>query len=112
MPLLVLLGLLMAESRIYACTNVIVTPGASKDGSSLVSYAADSHWLYGELYFHKGGKHKKGSMIDIREWDSNRPLGQIAQVPYTYKTVGNMNQHQLIIAETTWGGRPGLSDEN
>lgn len=112
MPLLVLLGLLMAESRSSACTNVIVTPGASKDGSSLVSYAADSHWLYGELYFHKGGKHKKGSMIDIREWDSNRPLGQIAQVPRTYKTVGNMNQHQLIIAETTWGGRPGLSDKN
>lgn len=112
MPLLVLLGLLMAESRSSACTNVIVTPGASKDGSSLVSYAADSHWLYGELYFHKGGKHKKGSMIDIREWDSNRPLGQIAQVPRTYKTVGNMNQHQLIIAETTWGGRPGLADEN
>lgn len=112
MPLLVLLGLLMAESRSSACTNVIVTPGASKDGSSLVSYAADSHWLYGELYFHKGGKHKKGSMIDIREWDSNRPLGQIAQVPRTYKTVGNMNQHQLIIAETTWGGRPGLADKN
>lgn len=112
MPLLVLLGLLMAESRSSACTNVIVTPGASKDGSSLVSYAADSHWLYGELYFHTGGKHKKGSMIDIREWDSNRPLGQIAQVPRTYKTVGNMNQHQLIIAETTWGGRPGLADEN
>lgn len=112
MPLLVLFGLLMAEGRSSACTNVIVTPGASKDGSSLVSYAADSHWLYGELYFHKGGKHKKGSMIDIREWDTNRPLGQITQVPRTYRTVGNMNQHQLIIAETTWGGRPGLADEN
>lgn len=93
-----------------ACTNVIVTPGASKDGSAIVSYAADSHVLYGELYFHPAASWKKGSMLDVVEWDTYRPLGSIAQIPYTYQTMGNMNEHQLIIAETTWGGRPELAD--
>lgn len=100
----------LAESHTDACTNVIVTPGASKDGSSLVSYAADSHVLYGELYFHPAARFKAGSQLAIREWDTNKPLGSIAQVARTYQTVGNMNQHQLIIAETTWGGRPELKD--
>ncbi|MBO6169462.1 MAG: C69 family dipeptidase [Bacteroidales bacterium] len=88
-----------------ACTNVIVTPGASADGSSIISYAADSHWLFGELYFHKAARWKAGTMLPIREWDTNKPLGSIAQAPFTYQTVGNMNEHQLIIGETTWGGR-------
>ncbi len=89
----------------FACTNIIITKGASKDASSMISYAADSHWLYGELYFHKAARHPLGSTCQIREWDTNKPLGEIAQVPYTYQTMGNMNEYQLIIAETTWGGR-------
>lgn len=93
-----------------ACTNILVTKGASADGSTLVSYAADSHWLFGELYFHPAANWATGSQMPIHEWDSNRYLGEIAQVPYTYKTVGNMNEHQLIIAETTWGGRLELMD--
>ena len=96
--------------RALACTNVIITPGASSDGSAMVSYAADSHWLYGELYFHPAARFKAGSKLDIREWDSNRPLGQIDQVRRTFQTVGNMNEKQLIIAETTWGGRMELMD--
>ena len=88
-----------------ACTNVIITPGASLDGSSMVSYAADSHWLFGELYFRPGGKWKAGAMLPIVEWDTAKPLGSIAQVPVTWQTMGNMNVHQLIIGETTWGGR-------
>ena len=103
---------LAAQFRTDACTNVIVTPGASKDGSSIVSYAADSHWLYGELYFHPAARFNAGSKLAIREWDTQRPLGSIAQVPQTLQTVGNMNQHQLIIAETTWGGREEQVDEN
>ena len=95
-----------------ACTNVIVSPGASTDGSSMVSYAADSHWLFGELYFRKAGKWKPGEKLAIYEWDSNRPLGSIAQVERTYQTVGNMNVHQLIIGETTWGGREEQVDTN
>ncbi len=93
-----------------ACTNIIVTRGASKDNSAMVSYAADSHWLYGELYFHPAMDWKAGTMLNIVEWDTSKPLGQIPQVPHTYKTVGNMNEHQLIIGETTWGGRLELMD--
>jgi dipeptidase len=76
----------------------------------MVSYAADSHWLYGELYFHPAMDWKDGTMLNIVEWDTSKPLGQIPQVPHTYKTVGNMNEHQLIIGETTWGGRLELMD--
>ena len=97
--------MLFPQGRAEACTNVIVTKGASADGSVMVSYAADSHVLFGELYYHKAAKWKAGSMLPIIEWDSYRPTGSIAQVARTYQTVGNMNEHQLIIAETTWGGR-------
>ena len=93
-----------------ACTNIIVTRGASADNSNMVSYAADSHVLYGELYFHPAAVWKAGSELKVIDWDSYRPLGVIAQVPRTYKTVGNMNEYQLIIGETTWGGRRELRD--
>lgn len=111
LPLLAL-ALLVPKTQGNACTNVIITPGASADGSSIVSYAADSHWLYGELYFNPASRHKAGSMLDIREWDTQKPLGSIAQTERSYQTVGNMNEHQLIIAETTWGGRPELVAES
>ena len=101
---------LSAFYRCEACTNIIVTPGASADGSSMVSYAADSHTLYGELYFSPAARFNAGSRLAIREWDTNRPLGDIAQAGSTYPTVGNMNEHQLVIAETTWGGREELYD--
>ena len=109
LPLLVAAALL-SGNRADACTNVIVTPGASADGSSMISYAADSHTLYGELYFTPAGTFGPGSTLSIREWDTQRPLGSIAQAATTYQTVGNMNEHQLIIAETTWGGPEELSD--
>lgn len=101
---------LSAFYRCEACTNIIVTPGASADSSSMVSYAADSHTLYGELYFSPAARFNAGSRLAIREWDTNRPLGDIAQAGSTYQTVGNMNEHQLVIAETTWGGREELYD--
>ena len=93
-----------------ACTNIIVTKGASEDGSCLVSYAADSHQLYGELYFKKAADWPQGSMMDVYNWDSGRYGGQIPQVTHTYQTVGNMNEHQLIICETTFGGREELAN--
>ena len=96
--------------RSRACSNVIVTPGASADGSSMVSYAADSHMLFGELYFLPGGHWKAGAMRQIIEWDTFRPLGAIPQVPVTYQRVGNINVNQVIIGETTWGGRLELMD--
>ena len=93
------------------CTNVIVTRGASKDGSVLVSYAADSHALFGELYYKPAADWKAGTMLKVYDWDTHRFLGEIEQVPHTYQTVGNMNEHQVIITETTWGGRPELEDK-
>lgn len=93
-----------------ACSNILVTKGASADGSCMVSYAADSHQLYGELYYLKGGLWDKGAMRDVVEWDTGKFLGRIPQAPVTYKRVGNMNEHQLIVAETTYGGRHELWD--
>ena len=94
-----------------ACTNVIISKGASADGSCMISYAADSHYLYGELYFRPAADYAPGTMLEIYDWDSGKYLGEIPQVAHTYKTVGNMNEHQLIIGETTYGGRPELVDK-
>ena len=87
------------------CTNVIITKGASKDGSTLVTYAADSHYLFGELYYRPAADWKAGTLLKVHDWDSGKYLGDIDQVPHTYQTVGNMNEKQVIITETTWGGR-------
>ena len=96
----------------YACTNFIVTKGASTDGSVMVTYAADSHQLYGALYYTPKGKFKPGAMLRVEEWDTGKYLGDIAQIPQTYTTVGNMNEHSLIITETTYGGLSQLEDPN
>lgn len=93
-----------------ACTNILVTKNASKDGSTFISYAADSHVLFGELYFWPAADHPENSMLDIYEWDTGKYLGQIKQVPHTYKVIGNMNENQVSIAETTFGGRKELRD--
>ncbi|NMB36933.1 MAG: dipeptidase [Bacteroidales bacterium] len=104
------LGLWLGQVEANACTNVIVTKGASKDGSCMVTYSADSHQLYGELYYVPAATWPKGSKMEIYEWDSGKYLGRIDQVERTFQTVGNMNEHQLIIAETTFGGRRELAN--
>ena len=91
-----------------SCTSLLVTKGASADGSTFITYAADSHDLYGELYFTPAGVHPFGATREIVEWDTSKTLGRIPQVPVTYQVVGNMNEHQVAIAETTWGGRKEL----
>ena len=103
-------ALLAGVATAFACTNFIVTKGASTDGSVMVTYAADSHQLYGALYKHNGGK-QKAKMLAVNEWDTGRYLGLIEQVPTTYSTVSNMNEHSLIITETTYGGRHELEDK-
>jgi dipeptidase len=87
-----------------ACSNFLITKGASADGSTMISYSADAHVLYGELYHWKGQLWPEGSMLDIYEWDTGKFLGQIKQARQTYTVVGNINEHQLAIAETTFGG--------
>lgn len=93
-----------------ACTNFIVGKAASTDGSVFVTYNADSYGLYGNMYFHKGGTHQKGEMRKIVDWDSFRPLGEIPQASVTYTVIGQMNEHQVSITETTFGGRGELMD--
>lgn len=95
---------------VFACTNYIVTRGASADGSVMITYAADSHTLYGELYYRPAKNYPKGALLEVTEWDTGKPLGKIKQVPQTYAVVGNMNEHQVAIGETTFGGRPELQD--
>jgi dipeptidase len=101
---------LLPEQITNACTNFLVTKGASKDGSVMITYSADSHTLYGELYYWPAKNWPAGTMVDIYSWDSGKYLGKIPQKAHTYSVVGNMNQHQLSIGETTFGGRPGLAD--
>ena len=95
---------------IFACTNFLVGKKASTDGSTMISYSADSYNLYGELYHWPAKKYNAGELLKVYEWDSGKYLGEIPQVLQTYNVVGNMNEHQLAIGETTFTGRRELSD--
>jgi dipeptidase len=109
LPVLLAIIFFMTQP-VHACTNYLISKGASKDGSTMITYAADSHDLYGELYFTAAADHLPGAMVDIYEWDTGKFLGQIKQVAHTYSVVGLMNEHQVSIGETTWGGREELKD--
>ena len=93
-----------------ACTNFVAGKNATADGSTMVTYAADSHTLYGFLQHLPAADHPEGALREVREWDTGKPLGHIPEVRHTYSVIGNMNEHQLTIAESTWGGRPELVD--
>ena len=93
-----------------ACTNFLVGKSASADGSTMISYAADSYGMFGFLHFSPAQDWPEGAMREVKDWDTGRPQGQIPQVPHTYSVVGNMNEHQVAIGETTWGGREELWD--
>jgi dipeptidase len=106
----VLLVSFLFTTSAFSCTNFLVTKGASADGSTMITYSADSHTLYGELYFRPARDYKAGTMMDVVEWDTGKYLGKIKQALHTYSVVGNMNEHQLAIGETTFGGREELVD--
>ena len=95
---------------IFPCTNFLVGKKASTDGSTMISYSADSYDLYGELYHWPAKTYNAGDMLKVYEWDTGKYLGEIPQVLQTYNVVGNMNEHQLAIGETTFTGREELSD--
>jgi len=103
-------ALVLSVLSTNACTNFLVTKGASKDGSTMITYAADSHTLYGELYYRPAMDYAEGAMMDVIEWDTGKPMGKIKQVRHTYSVVGNMNEYQVAIGETTYGGRLELYD--
>ena len=105
-----LAGALLVQQSAVACTNILVTKGASKTGSTMISYSADSHTLYGELYYRPAGDYPAGTMMKVYEWDTGKLLGEIPQASHTYSVVGNMNEHQLLIGESTWGGLSQLVD--
>ena len=105
-----ILFLFLVSENVFPCTNFLVTKGATKDGSTMISYSADSHVLFGELYHYPARDYPAGAMVDVKEWDTGKWLGKIPQVRHTYSVVGNMNEHQLAIGETTYGGRSELFD--
>ena len=109
---LLTLALFMAQPHADACTNILITKGASKDGSTMITYSADSHQLFGELYFRPAGTYPKGTMMKVYEWDSGKYLCEIPQAEQTYAVIGNMNEHQLLIGETTFGGLREMNDPN
>jgi dipeptidase len=92
----------------YPCTNFIVTKGASADGSVMITYTADSFNFYGELYHFPAAVYPDGAWLEIYEWDTGKYLGRIPQARVTYNVIGNMNEHQVVIGETTFGGREEL----
>jgi dipeptidase len=110
--ILLFVFLLVNHQVSNGCTNFLVTRGASADGSTMVTYAADSHTLYGELYFQPAQDHPAGAMRDIYEWDTGKFLGRIPQPARTFSVVGNINEFQLAIGETTFGGRSELGSQS
>lgn len=100
--------IIISYQNLFPCTNLIVTKGASKDGSIHICYTADSFNLYGELYYFPAAKYPEGTWLDIYEWDTGKYLGRIKQALETYNVVGNMNEYQVVIGETTFGGREEL----
>ena len=105
------LGVLVAAwTTAFACTNFLVGKNASVDGSTIISYAADSYSFYGYLHFQPAADHPQGSVRAIKEWDTGKPLGSIPEVSHTYSVVGNTNEWQLTITETTCPGRKEMQD--
>jgi dipeptidase len=106
----VLLVLLLFSFSTKPCTSYLVTPGASADGSSMISYAADSHIRYGELYIFEGGPQKPGSFFQAYYRGSHKPLAKIPLPETTFHVVGYINENQVAIGESTFGGHPELFD--
>lgn len=109
----ILVLLLMAVAgRAVACTNLMVTKGASSDGSTFITYAADSHTRYGQLRYCAAADHEPGEMLRLYNYGSLRFQIEIPQPAHTYQVVGFINEHQLAIGETTWGGIAPLDKGN
>lgn len=103
-------AMLLASEGAFACSNLIVGKKASVDGSVMVSYNADDYGMFGYLCHYPAGTHPKGTMRQIYDWDSGVYHGEIEEAPVTYNVIGNINEFQLSIGETTYGGREEMVD--
>ena len=108
--LFALLSFALMASYSSACTNFIVGKNASADGSVICSYNADDYGMFIGLAHYAAGKHPKGRMRDVVDWDTHRYIGQIPEAPETYNVIGNINEYQVTIGETTYGGREEMVD--
>jgi dipeptidase len=93
----------------FACTNLIVSKGASRDGSVMITYAADSHTRYGAVSFYPAADHQSGALCEIDHYENGKLMGTIAEAAHTYSVIQFMNEHQVAIGETTFGGLDSLS---
>ncbi len=102
--------MIMAAAGAMACTNFIVGKKASKDGSVICSYSADSYGMFQGLVHRPAARHQKGEMLKIYDWDTNKYHGEILEAEETYNVIGNINEWQVTIGETTFGGREEMVD--
>ena len=108
---LFLLFLISFFSTGFACTNLIITKGASVDQSVMITYAADSHIRYGTIAFYPASDHKLGDLYEVFHYENGKLMGTIPEVPHTYSVVQFMNEYQVAIGETTFGGLDSLSSQ-
>ena len=101
---------LMAATNAMACTNFIVGKGASADGSVICTYNADDYGMFQNLCHYPAAKHTPGEMRRVVDWDTNKYHGEIPEAPETYNVIGNINEYQVTIGETTYGGREEMVD--
>ena len=101
---------LLAGLEALACTNFIVGKKASADGSVICSYNADDYGMFIGLAHYAAGKHAKGEMREIIDWDTHKFHGKIPEAAETYNVIGNINEFQVTIGETTYGGREEMVD--
>jgi dipeptidase len=105
---LLLIAFSFASIAAWACTNFLAGRGATVDGSTMITYSADSYNFFGALYHSPAATYPPGTMKNIYDWHTKDLRGQIKQVERTYSVIGNINEHQVTIAESTFGGRPEL----
>lgn len=96
--------IILSTSQLIPCTNLLVSKGASADGSTMITYAADAGGFMERFFYLPEATHEAGAMLEVHDWDTGKFLGEIPQIPHTYRVVGNMNQHQVTIGETTFTG--------
>lgn len=103
-------ALFLAPTEAQACTSFLVGKNASADGSAFITYNQDDYGMFGRLHYLPAAQHAKGKMRKIYDGDTNHYHGEIAEAPYTYAVMGYINEHQVGITETTFGGRSELED--